>query len=46
MNEIAEKIYADGKHSVEMCPGLAELFIFNFADDLILLLSTPIGHQN
>ena len=35
-----------GKHGIQLQPGLVELFLLLFADDLALLSSTAMGLQN
>jgi hypothetical protein len=45
INELASRVAACGKHGVQFVPGLVELFILLFADDLALLSSTPAGLQ-
>ena len=45
INEIATRMAEEGKHGVQMLPGLIELFILLFADDLALMSSTPHGLQ-
>ena len=37
---------AVGKHGIQLQPGLVELFLLLFADDLALLSSTAMGLQN
>ena len=46
VNEIAIGMEAVGKHGIELQPGLVELFLLLFADDLALLSSTAMGLQN
>ena len=46
LNEIANKIEEFGRHGVQLIPGLVELFILLFADDLALMASTSQGLQN
>ena len=41
INEIANKIEEFGRHGVQLIPGLVELFILLFVDDLALMASTP-----
>ena len=46
INEIALAIQTDGMHGVQFLPGLIELFILLFADDITLLSDSVIGLQN
>ena len=46
VNEIAIGMEAVGKHGIQLQPGLVELFLLLFADDLALLSSTAMGLQN
>ena len=46
VNEIAIGMEAVGKHGIQFQPGLAELFLLLFADDLALLSSISMGLQN
>ncbi|WP_419653185.1 hypothetical protein, partial [Thiolapillus sp.] len=43
VNEIAVGMEAVGKHGRQLQPGLVELFLLLFADDLALLSSTAMG---
>ena len=45
-NEISIGMEAVGKHGIQLQPGLAELFLLLFADDLALSSSTAMGLQN
>ena len=45
VNEIAIGMEAVEKHGIQLQPGLAELFLMLFADDLALLSSTAMGLQ-
>ena len=45
INEIACCVSEEGKHGVQLLPGLIELFILLFADDLALISCTPHGLQ-
>ena len=38
VNELATELSENGKHGVQLLPGLTELFILLFADDLALTL--------
>ena len=46
INEIALILDEKGLHGIQMVPGLIELFILLFADDLVLLSNTVRGLQN
>ena len=46
INHLAEYVRTSGKHAVQMLPGLMELFILLFADDVTLPATTPSGLQN
>ena len=46
INEIAVELSKNGKHGIQLIPGAIEIFMLLFADDVILLLSTPAGLQN
>ena len=41
INHLAEYVRTSGKHAVQMLPGLMELFILLFADDVTLLTTIP-----
>ena len=45
INEIATCVANEGKHGEQLLPGLIELFILLFADDLALLSCSPHGLQ-
>ena len=45
INELATEVSENGKHGVQLLPGLIELFILLFADDLALLSCSPTGLQ-
>ena len=45
INEIATSVANEGKHGIQLLPGLIELFILLFADDLALLSCSPHGLQ-
>ena len=44
-NEIATSVANKGKYGIQLLPGLIELFILLFADDLALLSCSPHGLQ-
>jgi hypothetical protein len=46
VNELAVEISQWGKHGIQLIPGSVEIFLLLFADDVILLSSTPTGLQN
>lgn len=46
INQLANHISGTGRHGVQLLPGLVELFILLFADDVALLATTPFGLQN
>jgi hypothetical protein len=46
INEIAEAVDNRGMHGIQLLPGLVELFILLFADDIVLLSQTAMGLQN
>ena len=46
INEIAVELSNVGQHGIQLQPGMLELFLLLFADDLALLSSTAIGLQN
>lgn len=45
VSNVADFICKYGKQSVQLVPGPLEIFSFLFADDMVLLASTPIGLQ-
>ena len=46
INELAVELSKNGKHGIQLIPGATEIFMLLFADDVILLSSTPAGLQN
>ena len=48
INELANEIMQQGKHSIQLIPDLTgtEIFILLFADDVILVSDTVCGLQN
>jgi hypothetical protein len=46
INQLANHMKDGGRHGIQMLPGLLELFILLFADDVALLATTPVGLQN
>lgn len=44
--EVADCVRLAGKHGIQLIPGGNELFLLLFADDIVLLSSTPTGLQN
>jgi hypothetical protein len=45
INQLANHVNEAGIHGVQLLPTLLELFILLFADDIVLLSSTPGGLQ-
>lgn len=46
INEVAENVSKNGKHGIQFLPGLKEIFLLLFADDICLFSTTPAGLQN
>jgi len=46
INEVADSIKENGLHGIQLLPGLIELFMLLFADDIALLSDTVKGLQN
>ena len=46
INELAVELSKNGKHGIQLIPGAIEIFMLLFADDVMLLSSTPAGLQN
>ena len=46
INQLASHISESGRHGVQLLPGLMELFILLFADDITLISTTPAGLQH
>ena len=46
INQLAQNINTSGHHGIQLLPGLMELFILLFADDITLISSTPYGLQH
>ena len=42
---VADFVREHGKHGVQMLSGMAEIFFLIFADDLVLLSTSPVGLQ-
>lgn len=45
INEVARSVEDGGMHGIQLLPGLVELFILLFADDIALLSDTALGLQ-
>ena len=43
---MAEIVRRNGKHGIQLLPCLEEIFLLLFADDIVLVSSTPSGLQN
>ena len=46
ISEVAEYVRKNGKHGIQLLPSLEERFLLLFADDIVLVSSTPSGLQN
>ena len=46
ITEVGDKVSSMGKHGVQFLPGLQEIFLLLFADDICLISTTPSGLQN
>lgn len=46
ITEVADEVTKKGKHGFQFLPGLQEIFLLLFADDICLLSTTPVGLQN
>jgi len=45
INEVASAVDTNGMHGIQLLPGLVELFLLLFADDIVLLSDTARGLQ-
>jgi len=46
INEVASAVDSKGVHGIQFLPGLIELFLLLFADDIVLLSYSAMGLQN
>ena len=46
ISQLADHVKEKGRHGIQLVPGVGELFILLFADDVALLSTTPTGLQN
>jgi hypothetical protein len=46
ITEVADAVTKKGKHGFQFLPGLQEIFLLLFADDICLISTTPAGLQN
>ena len=46
INQLANHVTENGRHGIQLVPGVIELFILLFADDVTLLSTTSTGLQN
>ena len=46
ITEVAENVNRKGKHGFQFLPGMQEIFMLLFADDICLMSTSPTGLQN
>ena len=46
ISDVADAVNCNGKHGFQFLPGLREIFLLLFADDIVLFSLTPGGLQN
>ena len=46
VSEVADSVRKIGKHGIQLLPGFEQIFLLLFADDVVLVSSTPSGMQN
>ena len=46
ISAVAGFVRENGKHCIQLIPGFEEIFLLLFADDIVLISSTPSGLQN
>ena len=46
ISEVADFVRENGKHGIQLIPGFEETFLLLFADDIVLISSTPSSLQN
>ncbi|RUM93187.1 MAG: hypothetical protein DSZ28_08770, partial [Thiothrix sp.] len=42
---VADYVREHGRHGVQMLPGMLDIFLLIFADDIVLISTTPVGLQ-
>ena len=46
INEIASALQQHGIHRIQLMPGLLQMFLLRFAEDIVLMSDTPTNFQN
>ena len=46
ISEVADLVRESGKDGIQLISGLEDIFLLLFADDIVLISSTPSGLQN
>ena len=46
ITEVADFVRQNGRHGIQLLPGLEEILLLLFTDDVVLVSSTPAGPQN
>ena len=46
MSEVADFVRENDEHGIQLFPGFEQIFLLLFADDVVLVSSTPAGVQN